>query len=164
MEINRFKKAVFASGCFWGTQFYLDRAEGVIGTTVGYIGGSVENPTYEQVSSHKTGHVEAVQVEYDLTKTSYEKLARLFFETHNPTQQNGQGPDIGPQYKSVIFYSNEEEKKTAEKLIKILEEKGMQIATEVRKTKKFWPAENYHQLFYQKTGGTPYCHIYRKLF
>jgi len=164
MNNNKTKIAIFASGCFWGTQYYLERADGVIKTTVGYTGGHIEDPTYEQVSAHKTGHVEAVQVEYDPKETSYEKLAKLFFETHNPTQQNGQGPDIGPQYKSVIFYSDKSEKETADKIIKILENKGMKIVTEIRKIEKFYPAESYHQAYYKKTGGTPYCHIYRKLF
>jgi len=158
------KKAVFASGCFWGTQYYLERVDGVTKTTAGYTGGNFVNPTYDQVSAGKTGHVEAVEVEYDPKKTTYEKLARLFFETHDPTQYGGQGPDIGPQYKSVIFYSNEDEKKVGEKLIEILEGKGMKIATELRAIEKFYPAENYHQAYYQKTGGTPYCHTYRKLF
>jgi len=158
------KKAIFASGCFWGTQYYLVDAQGVINTTVGYTGGNVDKPTYEQVGAHQTGHVEAVEVEYDPKKTDYERLAKLFFETHDPTQKGGQGPDIGPQYQSVIFYSDEKEKKIAESLIAILEEKGMDVATQVRAIAKFYPAENYHQKYYQKSGGSPYCHVYRKLF
>ncbi len=96
--------------------------------------------------------------------TDYEKLTKLFFETHDPTQRNGQGLDIGPQYKSKIFYNDDSEKKMAEKLIKILQDKGMDIATEVVSAGKFYPAEDYHQQYYQKTGGTPYCHVYRQLF
>jgi len=161
---NKTKKAIFASGCFWGTEYYMNKANGVIAATSGYIGGNVENPTYEQVSSGKTGHVEAVEVEYDSSVTSYEKLAKLFFETHDPTQKDGQGPDIGSQYLSKIFYNNDEEKEIAEKLIKILTDKEMKIATKVEKASLFYPAEKYHQKYYAESGNSPYCHIYRKLF
>lgn len=158
------EKAVFASGCFWGTQHYLDKAEGVASTVVGYTGGDTKNPTYEQVSTGKTGHVEAVEVKYDPNITSYEKLVKLFFETHDPTQKNGQGPDIGTQYRSVIYYKDNTEKETAEALIKTLKDKGLDVATRVEKASTFYPAEQYHQHYYDKTGGSPYCHIYRKLF
>ncbi len=157
-------KAIFASGCFWGTQYYMDKIDGVLKTTAGYTGGFVDNPTYEQVSSGKTGHVEAVEVKYDPKIVSYENLAKMFFETHDPTQVGGQGPDIGVQYQSKIFYSNENEKAIAEKLISILEEKGMKIATAVEPASKFWPAEKYHQDYYELKGTSPYCHIYHKLF
>ena len=156
--------ALFASGCFWGTQYHLAKAPGVVRTTVGYTGGHVDNPTYEQVCAHGTGHVEAVEVEYDPARTSYEALAKLFFETHDPTQRGGQGPDRGPQYQSVIFYHSPEQKAIAEKLIGLLREKGLDIATEAREAGEFWPAEAYHQEYYERHGGSPYCHIYRKLF
>lgn len=158
------KKAVFASGCFWGTQYYLGEIPGVIKTTVGYTGGEVKNPSYEQVSSGKTGHVEAVEVEFDPEKTNYKELAKMFFETHDPTQVGGQGPDIGSQYQSKIFYGDEKEHEIATELINILTKKGMKIATKVEKLGRFWPAEEYHQNYYEVRGGTPYCHIYRKLF
>lgn len=158
------KVAIFASGCFWGTQHYLGKAPGVIKSTVGYTGGQVKNPTYEQVCCSTTGHVEAVRVEYDPKKTSYEKLAKLFFETHDPTQKGGQGPDIGEQYRSIIFYADEEEKEIATQLIDYLEDRGMEIATKIEKTGPFYPAEEHHQNYYAKTGGSPYCHVYRKLF
>lgn len=158
------KTAYFASGCFWGTQYYLDKIDGVISTTVGYIGGEVPNPTYEQVSSGETGHVEAVKVEYDPEKLSYEELAKIFLETHDPTQVGGQGPDIGSQYLSKIFYSDEEEKNIAEKLIGILETKGMKIVTKVEPTKEFFQAEDYHQDYYKNNGQQPYCHAYHKYF
>ncbi|MEI8143611.1 MAG: peptide-methionine (S)-S-oxide reductase MsrA [Candidatus Berkelbacteria bacterium] len=158
------KSAVFASGCFWGTQHYFGKTEGVIATTVGYIGGNLANPTYEQVSTGTTDHVEAVKVEYDSTKTNYEKLAKMFFETHDPTQVGGQGPDIGSQYQSKIFYGDEDEHKIATSLIQILEDQGLEIATKVEPLSTFYPAEEYHQDYYSKNGQSPYCHIYRKLF
>lgn len=156
--------AIFASGCFWGTEYYLQKAEGVISTTVGYTGGDVENPTYEQVCGKRTGHYEAVEVVFDPNVISYDALARLFFETHDPEQANGQGPDIGPQYRSAIFYENDAQKVTANKLIAILEAKGYDIATVVLPAKKFWPAELYHQDYYDHKGSTPYCHSYKAKF
>lgn len=158
------KTAYFASGCFWGTQYYLDKVEGVISTSVGYMGGEVANPTYEQVSTGTTGHVEAIRVEYDPEKISYEELAKAFFETHDPTQTNGQGPDIGSQYLSKIFYVNEDEKAVAKKLISLLESKGMKIATKLEPASDFYLAEDYHQDYYDKNGQRPYCHIYHKYF
>jgi len=158
------KKAVFASGCFWGTQYYFNKIKGVVSTRAGYIGGRLKNPTYDQVSTGKTGHVEAVEVEYDPKVTNYENLAKLFFETHDPTQKGGQGPDTGTQYLSKIFYSNQEEKEIGERLVKVLKDKGMDISTKIEKAGEFFPAEDYHQDYYEKKGGSPYCHIYRKLF
>ena len=156
--------AIFASGCFWGTEYHMQRVPGVISTTVGYTGGHVDNPTYKQVCTDTTGHAEAVDVVYDPTKTNYEKLAKLFFETHDFTQLNRQGPDIGKQYRSAIFYLNDEQKEIAERLVKTLREKGFNVKTEITKAGKFWPGEGYHQDYYNKTGKTPYCHIYRRIF
>ncbi len=158
------ERAIFASGCFWGTEYHLQRAAGVISTTVGYTGGHVEDPTYKQVCTDKTGHAEAVEVVYDPSKTSYETLAKLFFETHDFTQLNRQGPDIGTQYRSGVFYLDDEQKAITEKLIKTLQGKGFDVKTEVTPASKFWPAENYHQDYYNKTRKTPYCHIYRAIF
>jgi peptide methionine sulfoxide reductase msrA/msrB len=156
--------AIFASGCFWGTEYYFQSAKGVISTDVGYIGGSKENPTYKEVCTGRTGHAEAVRVVFDPSKTSYEEMAKLFFETHDPTQRDGQGPDHGHQYRSGIFYMNEDQKKIAENLIGILKKKGYDVATEVTKATTFWVAEKYHQNYYEHTGGSPYCHIYKKKF
>ncbi len=158
------QKAVFAGGCFWGVEYLFQKAEGVVSTRVGYTGGEKENPTYEEVCSGTTGHVEAIEVTFDPSQTSYEDLAKLFFEIHDPTQVNGQGPDIGEQYQSVVFYSSEKQKNTAQKLIEILEKKGYKMATQLRKAGKFWKAESYHQDYYQKTGKTPYCHVRTKRF
>lgn len=163
-QIVNTERAIFASGCFWGTEYFLQKEEGVIATTVGYTGGHVKNPSYREVCGKQTGHYEAVEVVFDPTKVSYEKLARVFFETHDPTQTNGQGPDIGPQYRSAIFYINDEQKATAQQLINILEEKGYKVATQLLPEATFYDAETYHQDYYDNKGGTPYCHGYRKLF
>jgi peptide methionine sulfoxide reductase msrA/msrB len=161
---NTTERAIFASGCFWGTEYYLQKAPGVISTTVGYTGGHVENPTYQQVCTDRTGHAEAVEVIYDPSKTSYDQLARLFFETHDFTQLNRQGPDVGKQYRSAIFYLDEKQKETALRLVGILKSKGFAVKTEITPAGKFWPAELYHQDYYQNNGKTPYCHVYRKIF
>lgn len=163
-ESTKMERAIFASGCFWGTEYFLKRADGVIKTTVGYIGGTLENPTYREVCSKKTGHYEAVEVYFDPSVTDFETVARLFFETHDPTQKDGQGPDIGPQYRSAIFYLDENQKEISEKLIKILKNKGLDVATSTIAATTFWPAELYHQDYYDLRGGTPYCHGYKKLF
>jgi len=157
-------KAIFASGCFWGTEYYFNKAPGVISTTVGYTGGHLDNPTYKQVCTDKTGHAEAVEVSYDPEVISYEQLAKLFFETHDFTQLNRQGPDIGTQYRSAIFYLDDEQKEIATQLIQTLKTKRHNVKTKVTKADKFWPAEDYHQDYYDKTKKLPYCHIYRKIF
>jgi peptide methionine sulfoxide reductase msrA/msrB len=142
----------------------LGQVEGVISTRVGYMGGHTSNPTYEQVCRNMTGHAEAVEVVFEPSKVSYEQLARLFFEIHDPTQLNRQGPDIGEQYRSAVFYASEEQKAVLEKLIGILKNKGYDIITEVVKADAFWEAEDYHQDYYDKTGKAPYCHFYTKRF
>jgi peptide methionine sulfoxide reductase msrA/msrB len=158
------QKAYFAGGCFWGTEHYLKDAKGVTDVRVGYMGGRTKNPTYKQVCSGTTGHIEANEVTFDPTKTTYEEIARLFFEIHDPAQVNRQGPDIGEQYKSVVFYADQEQKKAAEKLIGILKSKGIPVATELRPASEFWVAEDYHQDYYAKTGKEPYCHSRVKRF
>jgi len=158
------EKAIFAGGCFWGVEYYFQNEPGVISTSVGYIGGHKDNPTYREVCNHTTGHIEAMEISYDPSKTNYEKLTKLFFEIHDPTQKNGQGNDIGEQYLSVIFYLSENQKDTANKLIEELNSKGYKVATTLREATKFWPAETYHQQYYSKNGGTPYCHSRVKRF
>lgn len=150
--------AIFAGGCFWGVQYHLDQAKGVLSTSVGYIGGKTKSPSYEEVCASGTGHVEAVQVVFDATQTSFEKLARLFFEIHDPTQLNRQGPDVGEQYKSAIFYKNERQKEVAKKLIKKLKKKDFSVVTALIPATTFWEAESYHQNYYEKKKQEPYCH------
>jgi len=158
------EKAIFASGCFWGTEYHFKGAPGVVSTTVGYTGGHLDNPTYKQVCSDRTGHAETVEVEYDCLKTSFEELAKLFFETHDFTQHNRQGPDVGAQYRSAIFYLNEQQREIATHLVQELEKKGYDVKTQIVPAKEFWPAEEYHQDYYEKKGATPYCHTYKKVF
>ena len=156
--------AIFAGGCFWGMEYYFQKEKGVISVDPGYTGGHTENPTYQEVCAHTTGHAEAIEVVFDPKEISFEKLARLFFEIHDPTQVDRQGPDIGDQYRSEIFYKDEQQKETSEKLIKILETKGYKISTQLTKATKFWTAENYHHDYYENKGGKPYCHGYTKRF
>ncbi len=163
-ENKMIKKAYFASGCFWGTEYYFMKAKGVSHTAVGFMGGHVEDPSYEQVCQKNTGHLETTEVEYDTSKASYEELIKLFFETHDFTQTNGQGPDIGPQYLSCIFYTTDEEKDIAEKYIEILESKGYKVATMLKPASTFWKAEDYHQQYYEHKGTKPYCHVYKRIF
>jgi len=156
--------AYFAGGCFWGTEHLLKSMEGVISTSVGYMGGRKEAPTYEEVCRGNTGHAETVEILFDPAKVSFEKLARFFFEIHDPTQLNRQGPDVGSQYRSAVFYTNESQKATALKLIELLQARGFKVVTELAPAGKFWPAEDYHQDYYEVTGKAPYCHFYQKRF
>ncbi len=141
-------------------EYHFSNTPGVLSTRVGYTGGNTENPTYQEVCSHITGHIEAIEVTFDPAETSYKELSRLFFNIHDPTQVNRQGPDIGEQYKSAIFYGNEDQKRIAESLIDELEEKGYDVATELIPASTFWEAEEYHQDYYENKGSLPYCHIY----
>jgi peptide methionine sulfoxide reductase msrA/msrB len=156
--------AIFAGGCFWGVEYYLQKAKGVISVVSGYTGGHKDNPTYEEVCSGKTGHYEAVEVVFNPSLISYEELAKLFFEIHDPTEWNHQGPDWGEQYRSAVFYRNDEQKVITEKLIAQLKSNGYKVVTEVKPASKFWQAEKYHQDYYEHKGTTPYCHGYVKRF
>jgi len=163
-DARKTETAIFASGCFWGTQYHLQRVKGVLTTTVGFSGGHTTRPGYYEVAGGNTGHAEAVRVVFDPTVVTYAELARLFFETHDFTQVNRQGPDIGTQYRSEIFFNDESQRRVAEELVEALRAKGFQVATRVTAAGEFWPAEDDHQNYYVKKGGSPYCHVYRKIF
>jgi len=156
--------AIFAAGCFWGVQHFLAKKKGVINTFVGYTGGEERCPTYEDVRSHRTSHLEAVLVEFDSVIISFEELCKLFFEIHDPAQTDGQGPDKGTQYLSGVFYVGEEQLNTTNKLISVLRTNGHEVNTRVEAASDFWIAESYHQNYYDNTGGSPYCHIRIKKF
>ncbi len=163
-EEPKIETAIFAGGCFWGVEYLFKKVEGVTNISVGYIGGEKENPSYKEICSGTTGHAEAIQILFDPGKVSYEELVKLFFEIHDFTQVNRQGPDIGEQYRSVIFYTNNDQKETAKQVIKILIDRDYKVATALVEATKFWNAEEYHQDYYNKTGGNPYCHIHKKIF
>ena len=150
---------IFACGCFWGTQHQFDREPGVLRTLAGYTGGEEDFPTYAQVRDHLTHHVEAVIVEFDPTQTSYTQLCKVFFEIHDPAQTDGVGPDLGPQYRSCLFYRDEQQKAEAEAVIQILRDMGDEVNTLLLPASKFYIGEKYHQQYYEKTGGEPYCHM-----
>lgn len=156
--------AYFAAGCFWGVEHLFKKEPGVIATSVGYMGGKIERPTYKDVCTGRTGHAEVLKVEFDPAKTDYEKLCRLFFEIHDFTQEDGQGPDIGDQYRSEIFTVNKEQEEIANRILGELRARSFKPATEVAPAGTFWPAEDYHQDYYGKTGKTPYCHVRKKIF
>lgn len=164
LPAGNYGTALFAGGCFWGVEYFLQKEPGVVAVVSGYTGGHVKNPSYREVSAGNTGHAEAVKVTYDLKKNSYEKLLKLFLEIHDPTQVGRQGPDIGDQYRTEIFYKNSEQKKVADKLLGMLKTKGVKVATQVTKASEFYPAEEYHQDYYFRNGKVPYCHAYTKRF
>lgn len=163
-EETELKKAYFAAGCFWGVEYWFKREPGVVLTRVGYMGGHLDQPTYRDVCGSDTGHAEVVEVTYDPKKTEYEKLCKLFFEIHDFTQVDGQGPDVGDQYRSEIFVADAEQKAVAERLIGELAKKGTKPSTRVGKAGAFWLAEDYHQDYYGGNGKIPYCHARRKVF
>lgn len=164
LEVTDTEEAIFAAGCFWGPQKLFEEHQGVLKTEVGYSGGQVEHPTYEDVCRGNTGHLEVIRLVYDPQKITFEELAKDFFNMHNPEQADGQGPDKGHQYLSAIFYYNDAQRDIAENLIEQLKAKGLNIATQLRPVTTFWPAEEYHQHYYQKHGKTPYCHIRTERF
>ncbi len=155
------QKATFAAGCFWGVEAAFRQVKGVTATTVGYTGGSFESPTYEDVCTGKTGHAEAVEVEFDSTQVSYEELLNVFWENHDPTTWNRQGPDIGAQYRSGIFYHTPEQRQAAQASKEKLQQSGRYkkpIVTEVTPAATFYRAEEYHQQYLEKRGLAQ-CHI-----
>ncbi len=164
LDQGRYETAILAGGCFWGVEYYLQKEPGVKTVTSGYIGGHVKNPSYREVCTGRTGHAEAVKVVFDPDKISYEKIVKLFLEIHDPTQVGRQGPDVGDQYRSGIFYLNEQQAKTAKELLGLLSSKGFKIATELSPATEFYEAEDYHQDYYFNNGKMPYCHAYTKRF
>lgn len=156
MHENNLQMATFAAGCFWGVEEVFTKTKGVKSTRVGYIGGNLPNPTYEDVCTDRTGHAEALQVKYDPKEISYEELLDLFWSIHNSTTKNRQGPDIGSQYRSIIFYHSPEQERIAKKSKQELEDSNKfqnKIVTEIVPATTFYPAEDYHQKYYQKIGG-----------
>lgn len=158
------QEAIVAGGCFWGVQALLDQLPGVVKTEVGYTGGHKSHPTYQEVCKTDTGHFEATRIIYDPAILDYETLIKYFFEIHDPTQVDGQGPDIGSSYRSAIFYYDEQQKSIAEKVIQELRSKKYNVVTELLPVSIFWKAELYHQDYYAKTGKEPYCHVRVKRF
>lgn len=164
MNNENIKKAYFAAGCFWGVEYHFEKLKGVISAVSGYMGGKILNPSYEMVCSGFSGHLEVVEVTYDENIVSYKSLTKLFFEIHDFSQTNGQGPDIGSQYLSAIFYVDEEQKDISEGVIVSLENKGFKVATSLYKLVPFYKAEDYHQNYYERHQKVPYCHSYKKIF
>jgi peptide-methionine (S)-S-oxide reductase len=153
-------EATFAAGCFWGVEYVFRRVPGVTDVKVGYAGGQTENPTYEEVCSHTTGHAEVAQVTFDPDKVSYEQLLEVFWAMHDPTQVDRQGPDIGDQYRSEVFTHDEDQRLAAtESKAKAQARFDRPIATKITPLPEFYPAEGYHQEYYEKNGHEPYCHV-----
>lgn len=164
IDIGSSEEIILAAGCFWGVEYYLKKIPGVVLTEVGYCGGSIDNPKYEDVKKEITGHLEVVRVIWDKDKQSLEHILKMFFETHDPEQIDGQGPDLGNQYLSAVFYYDEMQKATAKKIMQILTDNGYELATSLRKVDKFWIGESYHRDYYTRKGTLPYCHSYQKRF
>ena len=161
---QNFRTLTVAGGCFWGVEYYLQQLPGVISATSGYVGSHTPKPSYQEVCAGKTGHYEAVQVLFDPRQIGDEALLRRFFEIHDPTQADGQGPDLGPQYRSAIFYADDAQRSTAERLMAQLRSRGYKLATSLHAATSFYPAEDYHQDYYAKKGTLPYCHTPVKRF
>ena len=159
-QMENLQKATFGSGCFWCTEAIFENLNGVYSVVSGYAGGNVQNPTYEEVCTGTTGHAEVTQITYDSSVISYDELLEVFWKTHDPTTLNRQGNDVGPQYRSVIFYHNEEQKQLAEKYKAELDKSGAwdnPIVTEISPLTNYFPAENYHQDYYNNNSNQGYC-------
>ena len=158
------EEIILAAGCFWGVEYFLKRLPGVLKTEVGYTGGSLNNPSYEAVCRKDSGHFEAIRVVFDPAQISLIQLLKYFFEIHDPSQADGQGPDLGPQYRSAVFYYTAAQKVVAETLLQQLRNQGLDVATTLKPVSIFWPAEAYHQDYYEKNAQAPYCHYWVKRF
>ncbi len=157
---NKLQTAVFGGGCFWCTEAIFTRLKGVESVESGYAGGHLINPTYENVSMGNTGHAEAIKIEFNPDEIKYEDLLNVFFATHDPTTLNRQGNDVGEQYRSAIFYTDNQQRDQANAFIKQLDEEGVYndpVVTEVKPLDKFWPAESYHRRYYDQNQNKPYC-------
>jgi peptide-methionine (S)-S-oxide reductase len=162
MTPPKLEKATFGAGCFWGVEYQYAKIPGVISAESGYAGGKTENPTYEDICAKGTGHAEVIEVTFDPAKVTYRTLVEYFFKMHDPTQVDRQGPDIGDQYRSVIFTHSPEQQKTAEDVkigLTLAKAFSRPIATQIDKAPKFWRAEEYHQKYYQLRKKKPYCHL-----
>jgi len=160
----KMETAVFGGGCFWGVEHLFGRVPGVVRTKAGFMGGTVANPNYKRVCGGDTNHAEVVSLQYDPAKITYRKLAEFFFEIHDPTTPNRQGPDAGTQYRSVIFYCSDAQKQVAQEIIEQLDKSGKfkrHIVTQIVPTSQFWPAEEYHQKYFQKNPDKASCHFYQ---
>jgi peptide-methionine (S)-S-oxide reductase len=160
---NKNKFAVFGAGCFWGVESSFRAVEGVVDVAVGYAGGDLAKPSYRQVCTGKTGHAEVVQVEYDPARVTFAQLVEVFWQIHDPTTLNRQGPDFGTQYRSVIFYSDEDERTAAEESKRRLDESGQlgrPVVTQIVPAAEFYRAEEYHQRYYERMGIAPTCGIH----
>ncbi len=158
----KLEKATFGAGCFWGVEYQYAKIPGVLSAVCGYAGGKIDNPSYEDVCSHTSGHAEVIEVTFDPAKVTYRTLVEYFFKMHDPTQVNRQGPDIGDQYRSVIFTHSDEQKKVADDVkigLTLAKAFSRPIATQIEPAPKFWRAEDYHQKHYQLRGTKPYCHL-----
>lgn len=164
LTVEDSEEAILAAGCFWGVEYYFKQLPGVLKTEVGYTGGRTRAPSYKEVCEGDTGHLESVRVLYDPAFVNYEAVIKYFFEIHDPTDVNGQGPDQGEQYKSAIFYFTEDQKNIAHQLMVILKQKGYALATQLLPVRPFWRAETDHQDYYFKNKERPYCHQYTKRF
>ena len=161
-EDRSYSTATFAGGCFWGTEYIFQQVPGIKGTAVGFMGGRVDNPSYKQICYSDTNHAEVVQLTYDSKAITYEKLVKVFFKTHDPTTLNRQGPDVGTQYRSAIFYHDDQQKQIAEKAKAVFDASGEfinPIVTEIAPAAEFWKAETYHQDYFKKNPNHPACHV-----
>ena len=159
---NNLQQATFGAGCFWCVEAVFEEVKGVKSAVAGYAGGEIKNPTYRQVASGNTGHAEVARITFDPSVISYEQLLEVFWHTHNPTTKNRQGPDVGPQYRSVIFYHNDEQKEIAEKSLKRTDNSDLwedPIVTEVQPLNNYSKAENYHQNYYENNPNAGYCTV-----
>lgn len=156
------EEAIVAAGCFWGVEALFKKLPGVLKTEVGYTGGRTSQPSYQDICKGSTGHYEALRVLYNPSIVTYEKILQHFFEIHDPSQANGQGPDIGQQYQSAIFYYDQHQKDIAMSLIDRLKKLGFSVATQLLPVSPFWRAEEFHQDYYRKTNKEPYCHRHEK--